>query len=56
VDVAAIQDDWELPIPDPITAWSFGAGLRTRIGPLAAQVSKVDGRDARVSVTVGRSF
>jgi NTE family protein len=56
VDVAAIQDEWELPLPDAMTAWSIGGGLRTRIGPIAAQVSKTDGRDARVSMTVGRSF
>jgi outer membrane protein assembly factor BamA len=55
-DGAAIQDGWELPLPDPIYAWTVGAGLRTRIGPVIAQVSKVDGRDARASVSVGRSF
>jgi hypothetical protein len=56
VDVAAIQDDWELPLPDALTAWTLGGGLRTRIGPIVGQVSMVDGSDARFSVTVGRSF
>jgi hypothetical protein len=57
VEIGAIQDDWELPIPNETVAWSMGAGLRTRIGPVAAQMTKViDGPDPRVSLSVGRSF
>jgi NTE family protein len=57
VETAGIQDAWQLPIPDQTVAWSVMAGLRTRIGPVAAQLTKVAGsRDPRVSVSVGRSF
>jgi hypothetical protein len=57
LETAGIQDAWQLPIPDPTVAWSVMAGLRTRIGPVAAQLTKVVGdRDPRVSVSVGRSF
>ncbi|MGE0158288.1 MAG: patatin-like phospholipase family protein [Gemmatimonadales bacterium] len=57
VEAAAIQDRWELPIPDATYAWSIAGGFRTRIGPVSAQVTEVVGdREARVSVSVGRSF
>ena len=57
LETAGIQESWELPFPDQTVAWSVTAGLRTRIGPVAAQLTKVVGdRDPRVSVTVGRSF
>jgi NTE family protein len=57
VETAGIQDAWELPISDQTVAWSIMAGLRTRIGPVAAQLTKVvDDRDPRLSVSVGRSF
>jgi len=57
VETAGIQDAWRLPIPDQTVAWSVMAGLRTRIGPVSAQLTKVVGdRDPRVSVSVGRSF
>ena len=56
-EVGAIQDEWVLPLQSETTALSLGAGLRTRIGPVAAQITKViDGPDPRVSVSVGRSF
>jgi hypothetical protein len=57
METAGIEDAWQLPIPDQTVAWSIMAGLRTRIGPVSAQLSKVvDDRDPRLSVSVGRSF
>jgi hypothetical protein len=57
LEVAAVQDEWVFPLPDETTALSLGAGLRTRIGPVTAQITKVvDGPEPRVSVSVGRSF
>jgi NTE family protein len=57
LEVAAVQDEWVLPLQGESTALSLGAGLRTRIGPVAAQITKVvDEPDPRVSVSVGRSF
>jgi hypothetical protein len=57
VETAGIQDAWEVPISDQTVAWSIMGGLRTRIGPVAAQLTKVVGdRDPRLSVSVGRSF